>query len=228
MRSHVRRESQASGSAQTRPGKKLVVLGATGGTGLEIVRQALDRGHEVTAFVRSPERLKPFQDRITVRQGDLLSRDELEWAIAGQEVVVSAFGPRVPVSKEDAHLLKQFAWALTSAMQRAEVGRAVVESVAFLFKNSVVPPACLLGRLFFPGIVTDAAAMERIIMGSGLDWTLVRPPQLTDRPYTGTYRIKQGALPAFGFKISRADVADFMLRSVHDRASSRKIIGLSN
>src|SRR6266480_7237908 len=102
---------------------KLLVLGATGGTGLEIVRQAIERGHSVTAFVRSPERLKPFQDRVTVKQGDLLSRAELERVIIGHDAVVSGFGPRVPISKADANLLQQFAVALTSAMLHAGVRR---------------------------------------------------------------------------------------------------------
>src|SRR5258705_11016152 len=123
---------------------KLIVLGATGGTGLEIVRQGIERGHSVTAFVRSPERLNPFRDRITVKQGNLLNSAELEQAIKGHDAVLSGFGPRVPISKADANLLHQFAVALTSAMSRAEVRRVVVESVAFLFKDSIVPPAYLL------------------------------------------------------------------------------------
>jgi putative NADH-flavin reductase len=73
---------------------KLVVLGATGGIGLEIVQQAIEHGHTVTAFVRSPERLKPFQDRITVIQGNVLNNVELERVIEGQDAVLSGFGPR--------------------------------------------------------------------------------------------------------------------------------------
>ena len=207
---------------------KLVVLGATGGTGLEIVRQAIERGHSVTAFVRSPERLKPFQDRITVTQGDLLNNAELERVIQGHDAIVSGFGPRVPVSKADANLLQQFAVALTSAMLRAEVRRVVVESVAFLFKDSIIPPAYLLGRMLFPGIVADSSAMEDVFARSGLDWTIVRPPQLTDKPYTGNYRVREGHLPRFGFKISRADAADFMIKAVENRSSIRKIVGISN
>jgi len=178
----------------------LIVLGATGGTGLEIVRQAIEHGHSVTAFVRSPERLKLFQDRITVTQGDLLNNAELERVIQGHDAVVSGFGPRAPVSKADANLLQQFAVALTSAMLRTEVRRVVVESVAFLFKDSIIPPAYLLGRMLFPGIVADSSAMEDVFTRSGLDWTIVRPPQLTDKPYAGNYRVREGHLPRFGFQ----------------------------
>jgi putative NADH-flavin reductase len=207
---------------------KLVVLGATGGTGLEIVRQAIGRGHSVTALVRSPDRLRPFRDRINIEQGDLLNPTDLERVIRGQDAVLSGFGPRVPVSQAEAHLLQQFAVALTSAMPRAGVRRAVVESVAFLFKDSVLPPAYLLGWLLFPRTVSDATAMERIFEESPLDWTMVRPPELTDKPYTGKYRAQEDHLPRFGFKVSRADVADFMLKAVENRWSIRKVVGVCN
>jgi len=161
---------------------KLLVLGATGGTGIEIVRQAIERGHSVTVFVRSPVRLKPFGEHITVRQGNLLNAGELEPVIKGHEAVLSGFGPRLPVSKADANLLRQFGGALTAAMPKAGVKRVVVESVAFLFKNSIIPPAYLLGRLLFPAIVADASAMEELFQDSGLEWTIARPPELTDKP----------------------------------------------
>ena len=207
---------------------KLLVLGATGGTGLEIVRQAIEHGHEVTAFVRNPERLKPFGEAISVIRGDLLESSELGPAIQGQDAVLSAFGPRYPVSKSEAHLLERFAVALTNAMRQVKVSRVTVESVAFLFKGALVPPAYLLGRLFFPVTVADANAMEEIIGTSGLDWTIVRPPQLTDKPRSGKYRIKEGHLPRFGFAVSRADVADFMIATVEKHASIGKVVGICN
>ena len=228
MRDSIATELKNAGHSETRGGVKLVVLGATGGTGLEIVRKAIEYGHSVTAFVRSPERLKTFQDRITVTQGDLLNNAELERVIQGHDAVVSGFGPRVPVSKADANLLQQFAVALASAMLRAEVKRVVVESVAFLFKDSIIPPAYLLGRMLFPGIVADSAAMEDVFARSGLDWTIVRPPELTDKPYTGNYRVREGHLPRFGFNISRADAADFMIKAVENPSLIRKIVGISN
>lgn len=221
-------EPERAGRFGTPSSMKLVVLGATGGTGLEIVRQAIERGHSVTALVRSPERLKPFRDRIMVKQGNLLNPAELEQVIHGQDAILSGFGPRVPIAKADANLLQQFAVALTSAMLRAGVRRVVVESVAFLFKDSIVPPAYLLGRLLFPGTVADASAMERVFGESDLDWTMVRPPRLTDKPYTGKYRVREGHMPRFGFTISRTDVADFMLNVVENRSAIRQIVGVCN
>jgi putative NADH-flavin reductase len=207
---------------------KLVVLGATGATGIEIVGQAIKRGHAVTALVRSPDRLKLFAEQITVRQGDLLSSSDLERVIQGQDAVLSAFGPRVPLANTDEHLLEEFAGALTKAMLHTNVRRVVVESVAFLFKNSIFPPAYLFGRMFFPRTVADASAMERVFAKSGLDWTMVRPPELTNKPYTGRYRVRDGYLPIFGLNISRADVADFMIKTAENHSSIGRIVGVSN
>jgi putative NADH-flavin reductase len=228
MRDNIDNGLAAHGRSKAPDRMKLLVLGATGRTGLEIVRQAAEHGHSVTAFARSPDRLAPFRDRIAIRQGDLLNSRELEDVIRGHDAVISGFGPRLPVSKADAHLLEQFAVALTQAMLHAGVQRVVVESVAFLFKGSLLPPVHLLGRLFFPGVVADASAMEQIFEDSALDWTLVRPPELTGGPYTGKYRVREGRLPRFGFRISRADVADFMLKAAENHASSRKIVGVCN
>ena len=207
---------------------KLVVLGATGGIGLEIVRQAIEHGHAVTAFIRSPERLRGFQGRIRVIQGDVLNSVELARAIEGHDAVLSGFGPRVPIAKSDANLLREFAVALTTAMQRAGVRRFVVVSTAFLFRDSIIPPTYLFGRLFFPGVVTDAEGMERTIRASKLDWTIVRPPQLTDKRRSKKYRVREGHLPRFGFNIPRADVADCLIKTIEDRTSVNKILGASN
>ena len=207
---------------------KLLILGATGATGLRVVTQAVERLHAVTAFVRNPGPLEKFGDRITVIRGNLLDSADLGRVLSGQEAVLSAFGPRLPISKADADLLQRFAFSLTKGMRQAGVRRVVIESTAFLFKDAIFPPAHLFGRLFFPGVVRDASEMENIVAKSGLDWTLVRPPQLTDKPRTGNYRTKIGHLPPFGFNISRADVADFMIKASENHASIQKVIGLAN
>src|SRR5205085_9145203 len=90
---------------------KLVVLGATGGIGLEIVSQAIEQGHSVTAFVRSPDQLKRFGDRLALVRGDLLNAGELAQVLVGQDAILSGFGPRLPISKADSDLLQRFAVA---------------------------------------------------------------------------------------------------------------------
>jgi len=207
---------------------KLVILGATGGTGIQLIARSLAEGHSVTAFVRNPDALSGFEGRIQIKTGNLLNSADLATALKGNDAVLSGFGPRVPVAKSDAHLLWDFGNALERAMESANVRRLVLISTAFLFKDSLIPPTYLIGKLFFPSVVTDAADFESIIEQSSLDWTIVRPPQLTDRPLTKRYRERRGHLPLFGFKISRADVAHYFLKAVSDPSSVRTIVGISN
>jgi putative NADH-flavin reductase len=207
---------------------KLLVLGATGGIGLELVRQAVERNHQVTAFVRAPERLKSIAARFGIIQGDPLNRAELARAMEDQDAVLSGFGPRVPIAKTDSTLLHRFGVALSDAMREVGIRRAVIVSTAFLFKDSIIPPTNLFGRLFFPDVVADATEMESFVQKSDLDWTLVRPPRLTDRPRRNRYRVREGHLPGFGFTISRADVAAFMIKTAENHAFIQKVVGISN
>jgi len=207
---------------------KMLVLGATGGIGLEIVRQAAERGHKVTAFVRAPERLKSIAARFGVIQGDPLNSAELARAIEDQDAILSGFGPRVPIAKTDSTLLHRFGVALSDAMRIVGLRRAVIVSTAFLFRDSIIPPTNLVGRLFFPNMVADATEMESLIQKSELDWTLVRPPRLTNGQRRNRYRVREGHLPGFGFTISRADVAAFMIWAAENRAFIQKVVGISN
>lgn len=206
----------------------LLILGATGGVGQELVRQSLDHGHVVTVFVRSPERLAAFAGRLNAVVGDLLNPGELSRVLTGQDAVLSGFGPRLPLRPEDHDLLERFAHTLRRAMSGSTCRRTVIVSTAFLFRDALFPPAHLFGRLFFPSIVKDAAAMEEIIQGSSLDWTLVRPPQLTNKPLTKTYREREGHLPRFGVNISRADTAHCMLQIAERHTYIRKVVGIAN
>jgi putative NADH-flavin reductase len=207
---------------------KLVVLGATGGIGLEIVRQAVERNHQVTAFVRAPDRLKSIAANFGVIQGDPLNGDELVRALEDQDAILSGFGPRVPIAKTDATLLHRFGVALSEGMRKVGIRRAVIVSTAFLFTDSIIPPTNLVGRLFFPNMVADASEMESFFKKSGLDWTLVRPPRLTNGPRRNRYRVREGHLSGFGFTISRADVAAFMIKTAENHAFIRKVVGVSN
>ncbi len=206
---------------------KLLLLGATGGIGIELVRQAIERGHAVTAFVRSPARLSPFASKISIQQGDLLDSTQLARAMSGHDVILSGFGPRLPIAKSDAHLLRDFASAVTTAMAHCQVRRSIVVSTAFLFKDALLPPAYLLGRLLFPRVVADATEMEAILHASGRDIAIVRPPQLTDKPHTGRFRARERHLPFLGFSIPRADVAEFMLQLAEDGHIRPTVFGVS-
>lgn len=201
---------------------KLLVLGATGGTGMEVIRQAVERGHDVTALVRAPERLQPFRGRIAIVQGNLLEQRELEPVVLGQDAVLSAFGPRDRKGRDRG----PFASALTRAMAMTRVQRVVVLSSAFLFTDSLAPR--IVGRLFFADVVEDSRQMEAIVSKSGLEWTIVRPPRLTDQPARGHYRMQEGHLPTLGFAIARADLAEFMIRAAENHLALGAVVGISN
>jgi putative NADH-flavin reductase len=118
---------------------RFVVLGATGGTGLEIVKRAIERGHSVTAFVRSSQRLAPFMPHVHIVEGNLVKAAGLAQVVSGHDAVLSAFGPRNPRSKEP--FVGPFARSVTAAMAESGVSRLIIVSVAFLFRDSVLPPA---------------------------------------------------------------------------------------
>jgi putative NADH-flavin reductase len=99
-------------------------------------------------LVRTRNGLDALNGRITTVQGDLLNRSQLESVLAGQDAVASGFGPRTPIAKTDSHLLKTFANALTDAMSHTGVRRVVAVSVAFLFRDSIIPPAYLAAACF--------------------------------------------------------------------------------
>jgi putative NADH-flavin reductase len=101
-------------------------------------------------------------------------------------------------------------------------------SVAFLFRKSLLPPAYALGQLLFKHHVADCDDMERRIRASELDWTIVRPPQLTDKARSEKYRVLVGRLPLMGFTASRADVAEFMVQATEQDSYSRQIVGIAD
>jgi len=101
-------------------------------------------------------------------------------------------------------------------------------STAFLFKDALIPPVYLLGRILFPAVVADATVMEEILRGRGLNVVIVRPPELTDKPYTGKYRVRERHLPRFGLSIPRADVADYMIRRAETGDFRNSVVGVAS
>lgn len=193
---------------------KILVLGATGGTGREVVSQALEQGHDVTAFVRDRDRLPLRADRLRICQGTIETPEALVEAVAGQNAVISALG--VGRSFKSNGLIQRSAPAIVSAMERNGVKRLIFMSAFGVGETRSDVP--LLPRLFastlLRDIYADKAVGDAILSRSNLDWTIVYPAGLTDKPKTGRYRAGEH-IPLSGFPtVSRADVADFMLRQV--------------
>jgi putative NADH-flavin reductase len=201
---------------------RLLVLGATGGIGQHLLDLTLARGHEVTAFVRAPHKIALKHERLKVVPGDLLHADQLAEVLPGHDAVLSAFGPttlrRVTTRRE-------FGKALSAAMQRSGVRRALVVSSALLFRD-IDFLGKLLRRTIFPNLIPDMTGMEAAIRSETLDWTIVRPPRLTNGALTENYRIVDGHPPKGGLTISRASVADFMVKETERPQHVRQIVGM--
>jgi len=203
---------------------RLSIIAATGGIGRHLLRQALEAGHEVTAVVRSPEKIT---GPVRAVRADLAHPDvpALIEAVKGADAILSALGARTRAEEG-------VAWrgtsALVDAARATKVRRLIVVSAAPL--GTVPSPARLhpprrdpgdgffmrhLGAPFaktmFRSHYEDLARMEDVVRDSGLDWTISRPPKLTDGPLTRHYRTAIDRNIRGGFSVSRADVADQML-----------------
>jgi putative NADH-flavin reductase len=196
---------------------KIVVFGASGGTGVQIVQQALAAGHEVTAFVRTPARLTVQHPKLTAFQGDVLDADQVARAIQGQEAVISALGPsRPPVPG----MMKTAAENIVSAMKRHGVRRLISTTGAGVRDPKDQPKLSdkviktLLGLLSAEVLRDSENNVNAIrLQGKDLDWTIVRFPMLTDGPRTGKYRVGYIGKNS-GSRISRADGADFIVKEL--------------
>jgi putative NADH-flavin reductase len=204
-------------------GMKLFVLGATGRTGSEIVTLALARGHEVTAFVRSPQKLSAAGS-LTIVRGDPRHPETLAAALPGHEAVLSAIGPHPRDALRPSTLLTDCARATVEAMTASGVARLAIVSAAVLF------PVKGFYYAFFRWLTKhharDLRAMEGLVAASGLAWTIARPPRLTKSPEL-TFRALRGALPPGSRAMSFRSVAAFMLDAVERRAHVAEVVGLA-
>ncbi len=189
---------------------KVVVFGASGRTGRLVVEQALAKKHAVTAFVRDAASLGLEHPKLRVEVGDALDPFDVARAIAGQEAVVSAIGPR---SGQPQNVCSESIHLIIAEMKRQGAARLLCITVpedtgtGFLFEQIVRP-------LFLKDIYADKERQEAAIYKSGLDWTIVRPPLLKEGPQTGGYRLALGTTPTGGWQISRADVAHFIVNEL--------------
>jgi uncharacterized protein YbjT (DUF2867 family) len=220
---------------------KLTVFAATGGIGRQLLDQTVAAGHDVTAVARNPSTLP---QAVRTVAADLAEVDPaaLEPAVAGADAVLSGLGPR---SRSDAGIASVGTRAIVRAMQATGVRRIVVVSAApvatvaspgrpspprhdpgdgFVMRHLLAP--ALVAAL--GGVYADLALMEDVLRDSGLDWTAVRPPRLTNRPPTGTYRTAIGRNLRRGLLVSRADVADLMLAVLDRPETIGQTIGIAN
>lgn len=206
---------------------KLLIIGSTGGTGRELVKQALEQRHQVTAFARTPSKLGISHHNLRIAQGDVTDLASVEAAVAGQDAVLCGLGTRV-IRKNT--IQSDGTRNIVAAMQKNGVKRLVMETsldvgdsrgqLGFFFAHVI--RVTLLRNIF-----EDKELQERIVRESALDWIIVRPAMLTDGSRTGKYRAGFSASDKIARKISRADVADFMLKQTTGNDFLRQTPGLS-
>lgn len=209
--------------------RRILVLGATGRTGLHVVAQAVAMGCEVTALVRSPDRLTAAARPSRVVVGDIRDDSEaVREAFAGQHAVVSALG--AGQSFKSGGLIAQAAPVIVAAMREHGVRRLVFTSafgVGPTWHDIPVLPR-LFAKTLLRDVYADKLAGEHVIKSSDLEWTIVYPAGLTDGPATGTARVGE-RLPMSGFpRVSRADVAAVLLQQLDDRRFVGKGILVAN
>ncbi len=208
---------------------KILIIGATGGTGTAIVGQALSQGHAVTAFVRNPAKMTTKHEELVVVKGNVLDYDSVDHSVQGHDAVVSALGHKQFLLKNA--ILSDGIKNIIRAMEKHKVKRLIFESslgvgdsrgkLGLYYTLFVIPVI-----IFF--YYKDKEIAERCIMESSLDWTIVRPGQLTNGLKRGVYREGLNVGNWFSsVRISRADVADFMLKQLRDNSYLHKTPGTS-
>jgi putative NADH-flavin reductase len=202
---------------------RLFVIGANGRTGSEIVNLALTRGHQVTAFVRSPQKLSPAAS-LTIVRGDPRRPETIAAALPGHEAVLSAIGPHPRDALRPSTLLTDCARATVEAMTAGGVARLAIVSAAVLFPVKGVYYAFF--RWLTKHHARDLRAMEGIVQASSLAWTIARPPRLTQSA-EASFRAVRDALPPGSRAMSFRSVAAFMLDAVERRAHVTEVVGLA-
>jgi biliverdin reductase/flavin reductase len=204
---------------------KIVLFGATGGTGHELLQQALDRGHEVTVIARHPMAVTLTHARLQVVSGDVLQPDSFALTLQGKDAVLSTLGRN---SLKPMTFYRQSAYHLVEQMAQAGVPRLVCLTSVGAAANPMGP---LLYRwLLKPllrNIYDDMRHMEQTIRASALAWTIVRPSRLFDGKRIGQYRVGASGELARANKISRADVANCMLNQLDTQANWHQTVAVA-
>ena len=202
---------------------KIVLLGANGRTGRQVLGRALSAGETVTALVRGEDRLADLShERLEVRVGSACDPRVLEPLLPGHDVVISTLGPRRPTRAATA-IYSDSAASIVEAMQGSDVNRLLVTSSALFFPSDRLLDRVL--RRLTPNVVREARRMEERIRSSSLDWTIARTGFLTNDGAT-SYRHAEGASPKGGGSISRAAVACFFLTEAQESTHLRQVVGL--
>ena len=206
---------------------KLAIFGATGKTGIEIVKQTLEQGHTVTAFVRDSTRLAIEDERLTIVVGDAFDPASVAQSVQGQNAVICALGAGSELKKTTVRTAGTI--NIISGMQKYNVKRLIV--VTAMGVGESWNTFSMMNKFFFATLLKssrdDHETQEAAVKESGLDWTIIRPSGLTDTPRTGIYEVGEN-IPAATSKIARADIADLILKELEQNALIGKAVTITN
>lgn len=207
---------------------KLVIFGATGTVGCQVVQQALEQGHTVTAFARNLAKLDIQHPRLSFAQGDVMDSSAVEQAIRGQNAVVCVLGSGKNLTGK---IRSEGTEQIIQAMEKVGVSRLICLSTLGAgdsWSNLDFYWKYIMFGFLLRQVFADHERQEALVKNSNLDWTIVRPGALTDGPLTGHYRHSFSSTDRnITLQISRADVADFILKQLLDRSSLHQTPSLS-
>jgi len=210
--------------------RNILVIGANGGIGRQTVEAALAMDFQVTAVLRDPSKLSRVHPNLKIVKGNILEPAGFESHLHGKDAVISAIGVKGGLMHDEpTTLYSQGNYRLLEAMRREGIKRVFFISASAVEISPVLP---LMVRLVAKYVIqkllrhmySDLRAMERLVRQSEADWTIIRPPRLTDKPATGKYRWSVNRFLRNALSISRADVAHFMLHHICDEATYKGLV----
>lgn len=209
---------------------RLLVIGANGGIGRQCIEIALKAGHKVTAVLRNPANLSLAHDNLEVVQGDIMQPETFEKYLANTDAVISAIGVKGGLlSDKPTTLYSQGNANLLAAMSKMGRSRVFFISASAIEISPVLPffirlVAKYIVQNLLRNMYDDLRKMEKLVKESDSTWTIMRPPQLTDKPVTGNYRFAINNFLKNCLSISRADVAHFIINNISNEATYKTTI----
>ena len=209
--------------------KNILVFGASGGTGLEVVEQALEAGHKVTAILRHPDKFPIRHEQLRIIKGDVLNSITYENTFFGMDVVISCLGTR---NREATVVYSQGVTNILQAMQKVGMDRIICLSAGAV---EIAPNTSFIMKFLMKNILqklfkysyADMLLMEGILHGSNLNWTVIRPPRLLNGDRTGKYRTSINEIIPNMSSLNRADLADYIIHHLDDEKTYKSKVEIS-
>lgn len=204
----------------------IAVLGANGGIGQQVVKIALNKGYNVTAILRTPSKLTIVHPNLKIVRGDVFKPENLEEHLINKEAVISAIGKN---SLIETTLYSQGNKNLLKILEKTNTNRIFFISAAGIEINPSFNFLIKLMERFvlqklLKNMFADLLKMESIVKESKQNWTIIRPPQLINKPFTGHYRFSVNSFLRKGLRISRADLADFIISNINNESIYKKTV----